>query len=192
MHVSARLAGCPQHAREPVRNGCVLPSRASGLVQHCATRPRLDRRLEVSRRRRTASCSAAKLAADVPAAAEQQQEATVGDQSPTEGIDAVERVSTDSGSRRCSNQFAAFMIRCRWHYCHQHNAAQQHRPMNACEHSTATCRAFCQGFCRLFNLKLAKLDTALARGASLAAESEFPTVRRRSEIQWLCPQPASV
>jgi len=35
-------------------------------------------------------------------------------------------------------------------------------------------RAFCQGFCRLFNLKLASLDTALARGESLAAQSIFP------------------
>lgn len=35
-------------------------------------------------------------------------------------------------------------------------------------------RAFCQGFCRLFNLKLASLDAALDRNISLAEQSAFP------------------
>ena len=38
-----------------------------------------------------------------------------------------------------------------------------------------TRRAFCQAFCKVFNLKLATLDTALARGALLAAQSRYPT-----------------
>lgn len=35
-------------------------------------------------------------------------------------------------------------------------------------------RAFCQGFCRLSDLKLASLDGALAGGASPAENSRFP------------------
>lgn len=40
--------------------------------------------------------------------------------------------------------------------------------------TSVRCRAFCQGFCRLFDLKLATLDDALAGGESLAANSRFP------------------
>ena len=42
------------------------------------------------------------------------------------------------------------------------------------EPELAACSAFCQGFCRLFNLQLATLDEALAGGESLAANSTFP------------------